>query len=422
MRMKRVLMVGAGSCQINGIKRLKAMGYQTVVADYSENSSGKQLADIAVLADAFDAKAIERCAIKNHVDAILTVGTDQPVLTVALAAEKCGLFTFIPSDTALHVTNKKWMKQIFLENNIPTAKFAILSRQDDIEAIVGFDGPYVVKPIDSQGQRGIFKLNDRNAVKASIDEVLKYSRSEEILVEQFYANDEVTVSGWVHNGKVKVLTLTDRVTFSPDQNIGVCTSHEYPSKYTERYGRDIEEWTETICKAFHITEGPIYFQFLIGAQGVLVNEIACRLGGAYEDLTIPFATGIDVLELNIFGVVDRGLYNAKVNQIFSVNAEKKSFFSTQLFFCEPGKILMMTPITQVKALPFILDAGYNFEVGDEIPKTENASARAGYAVVTGEDEYALKKNIIEFYETIKVTDENYKNLILKQKRNRIESY
>lgn len=420
--MKRVLMVGAGSCQINGIKKLKAMGYHTLVADYSESSGGKLLADEAVLADAFDPIAIEKCVALNQVDAILTVGTDQPVLTVALAAEKNGLFTFIPSNVALNVTNKKWMKRIFSEYNIPTAKFALLSKMDSVDDIVKFDGPYVVKPIDSQGQRGIFKLNDKNAVKISIDEVLKYSRSDEILVEQFYVNDEVTVSGWVHNGIVKVLTLTDRVTFSPDQNIGVCTSHEYPSKYSFQYGKRINEWTETICDVFQIKEGPIYFQFLIGAEGILVNEIACRLGGAYEDVTIPYTTGVNVLELNILGVANQEKYIENVDKIFSVDTDRLKPFSTQLFFCKPDIILKMTPIERIKALPYILDAGYNFGVGDEIPRTENASARAGYAVVIGEDEDSLQRNLSNFYDTIEVIGESGENLIIKQKRNRIESF
>ncbi len=398
------------------------MGYHTVVADYSEASIGKLFADEAVLADAFDEEAIEKCATEHFVDAIMTVGTDQPVLTVALAAEKYGLFTFIPSNVALHVTNKKWMKQIFIDHNIPTAKFALLSKRDSVDKAIGFDGPYVVKPIDSQGQRGIFKLNDKNAVSASIDEVLKYSRSDEILVEQFYANDEVTVSGWVHNRKVHILTLTDRVTFAPEQNIGVCTSHEYPSKYTLRYGKKITEWTEKICNVFQIQEGPIYFQFLIGAKGILVNEIACRLGGAYEDVTIPYATGVDVLDLNILGVTDQVQYLNKLEHFLSKASDKVRPFSTQLFFCQPDQIIEMTDIETIKALPYILDAGYNFKVGDEIPRTENASARAGYAVVIGEDEDALQRNLSVFYECIEVIGERGKNLIIKQKRNRIESF
>jgi biotin carboxylase len=420
--MKRVLMVGAGSCQINGIKRLKAMGYQTIVADYSASSGGKQLADIAVLADAFDAKAIERCAQEYKVDAIMTVGTDQPVLTVALAAEKSGLYTFIPSATALEVTNKKWMKRIFLEHDIPTAPFTLLSKMDSVEETVQFEGPYVVKPIDSQGQRGIFKLNDLKAVESSLDQVLRYSRSDEILVEQFYDNDEVTVSGWVHDGKVKVLTLTDRVTFSPEQNIGVCTSHEYPSKYSVRYGQEITALSEKICKVFHIGEGPIYFQFLIGAGGVLVNEIACRLGGAYEDVTIPYATGVDVLELNILGVSERALYEDRIKHIYCKGTEMVKPFSTQLFFCRSGKVHEMTSIDQVKAMPFILDAGYNFETGDEIPETENASARVGYAVIIGRDEDELQKNISMFYDLVEVRNETGDNLMIRQKRNRIESF
>ena len=211
--MKRLLMVGAGSCQINGILKMKDKGYEVVVADYLENSKGKLLADVAVLADAFKVDEIYNCAKELEVEGILTVGTDQPVLVVSKVCENLNLPCFISSETALWVTDKKHMKERFKAFNIPTVPFAIVNAQFDEGELSHIKPPYVVKPVDSQGQRGIFMVDSVDAIRAKFDQVLKYSRQSEILVESYYKNRELTVSGWVVADDVKVLTIPDRVTF-----------------------------------------------------------------------------------------------------------------------------------------------------------------------------------------------------------------
>lgn len=60
------------------------------------------------------------------------------------------------------------------------------------------------------------------------------------------------------------LTITDRVTISNGPHIGVCTSHEYPSKYMENYKDEIITISEKIVTSFSITNGPVYIQMLIG--------------------------------------------------------------------------------------------------------------------------------------------------------------
>ncbi|MBF4695278.1 ATP-grasp domain-containing protein [Fusibacter sp. Q10-2] len=412
--MKRLLMVGAGSCQINGILKMKAMGYETVVADYLETSKGKKIADIAVLADAFKTSEILACAIDQKVQGILTVGTDQPVYVVTKVCEQLNLPTFISSETALWVTDKKHMKQRFRAFNIPTVPFAIISEQFDASELEHLNPPYVVKPLDSQGQRGIYKLNAISEIREQFDKVLSYSRQDEILVESYYENKELTVSGWVVDGVTKIFTITDRVTFSPDAHIGVCIAHEYPSIHLEKYEREIVEITERICKAFNIYEGPIYFQYLVGNRGVMVNEIACRLGGAYEDVTIPLVTGIDVLDLAIEGCHNADYDKSAVKaHAYKVNAP---LFSTQLFFCNAGKISQMIPVEDLMKCDFIYQAGYNFKVGDIISPIENASQRAGYMIITGEDEATLSENIERAYDRLEIMNEQGENLVIRGKR------
>lgn len=406
--MKRILMVGAGSCQINAIKRIKALGHLVVAADYNEWTEGKGLADISVRADAFSEKEILDCARDHAVDGIMTVGTDQPVLTVTKAAEALGLPRFLDSRTALLVTNKKAMKERFQREGIPTAGFALVGKGFADAELEGLTPPFVVKPVDSQGQRGIFKLQDIQAVRESFDAVVRYSRCDEILVEEYYENKEVTVSGWVDMGRVSLYTVTDRVTFSSDAHIGVCTAHNHPSIHLSAYREEIFSLTEKICRVFGIEEGPIYFQYLVGSRGILVNEIACRLGGAYEDVTIPFVTGIDVLTKNVEGCL--GMDGMRNEEPYTYRED--AFFTTQLFFCEPGAVAHVTPLEALRDLPFVVGAGYNVKVGDVLVPIENASQRAGYLIVSGKDQKDLESNLETAARILRVEDKAGRNLVM----------
>ena len=406
--MKTLLMVGAGSCQINAIKKIKEMGHKVIAADYNSWTEGKEIADVSVVADAFDEEAIYLCAKEHHVDGILTVGTDQPVFIVNRVSERLNLPHFLNTQTALWVTNKKEMKHRFNQFKIPTAPFAVVGHSFGSSALMHLKPPYVIKPIDSQGQRGIFKVDSIDEIRSRFEAVIRHSRTSEILVEQYYDNDEVTVSGWVTKGRLSIFTITDRVTFPSDAKIGVCIAHRFPSVHQKTYGDKIVALTEHICNRFDIDEGPIYFQYLIGDKGIWVNEIACRLGGAYEDVTIPYVTGVDVLSHNIYQCYDA----SQTFKGYEYKSDKRPY-STQLFFCKPGKVVSMTPVSKLKEKPYILDAGYNFKMGDTIGQLENASQRAGYFIVTGENEMEVEENIMKAYALLYFQDEQGENLVIR---------
>lgn len=405
--MKKLLIVGAGSCQVNAIKKMKSKGYHVIAADYNAWTVGKSLADEAVLADAFDLDAIAETAKAHEIDGIFTVGTDQPVYVVNRVAEALNLPHDLDRYTALWVTNKKEMKQRFSKFKIPTVPYAIVNASFSSTALAGIKPPYVVKPLDSQGQRGIFKLEGIDEIRQNFDKVIAHSRQKEILVESYYESTEVTLSGWVSRGKVSIFTITDRVCFPSDIRLGVCIAHQFPSKHQQQYGDKIVELTHTICQHFNIENGPIYFQFLIGEQGIKVNEIACRLGGAFEDVTIPYACGVDVLDW----VISDSFNEAPPMRTYQYLSQDKPF-NTQLFFCKPGKIVNMTTLSELLELPFVIDAGYNYRIGDTIEPIKNASQRAGYFIVTGESEAEVASNISSVYDMLQFVSEKGDNLII----------
>lgn len=406
----KLLILGGGNCQLNAIRRARELGHTVIVSDYYRNAPGKECCHYGEMASTFDFKANIKVARKYKIDGILTTGTDQPVYTAARVAGELGLPSLIDIETAKSVTNKKVMKKIFQASGIPTVKFIFLKKGFADQELSGIRFPVVVKPLDSQGQRGVYKLDSIQEVREHVDDVLNYSREEEFLLEEYYQSDEITVSGWIASGRVYLLTVTDRLTFEKDQHIGICTAHNFPSYYLKEYLKEIEEISFKIVEEFNIQNGPIYFQMLIGSEGIQVNEIACRIGGAYEDIFIPYLTGVDILKMAIDSAL--GLEPVLDNlRNYSLD-DNKGWLSVQLFFARPGKIIKMSELNKLRKSPGVIQVGFNFKVGDQIKEIENATQRAGYLVVTGNNRETLEMNLNQAFDQLKIYNTERKNLII----------
>lgn len=407
----KLLILGGGNCQLNAILRAKEMGHTVIVSDYYPDAPGKDHCDYGELASTFSIEDNINISKKYDIDGVLTLGTDQPVYTVANVAKQGNLPRFLDLEAAKAVTNKKIMKNIFKLNSIPTAKFVFLKSDFKDSDLNDISFPVVIKPLDSQGQRGVYKLNNVQALREYFFDVLSYSREDEALVEEYYENDEITVSGWVENDNVHVLTVTDRVTYDNFPSIGVCTSHDFPSKHFNVYGSEIVEITNNIVKSFKIHNGPIYFQMLIGNQGIKVNEIACRLGGAYEDEFIPRLTGVNILDMLIDSSLGVDLDYAALRNYDLFNNNKK--LSVQLLFAKPGKIKSIGDLIVVNSLPGVVKAKINFKINDEVEEITNATQRVGYMIIEGSDLHELDANINRAFDNIAIYDENNHNMIIK---------
>jgi biotin carboxylase len=406
----RVLILGGSNIQLNAIKRTKALGIETVVCDYLKDSPGKKISDFSHMASTFDEESCLKAAKEYEVDGIFTLGTDQPVYTASYVAEKMGFKSYLDTKAAKAVTNKKVMKNIFKDKSIPTVSFAIIGKDFKDQEIAHLRFPVVVKPLDSQGQRGVFKLNHISQIREEFDNVICFSRENEILVEEYYKSDEITISGYVVEDKMSILTVTDRLTYEADKHIGICTAHHFPSKYMKSHFKEIEEISSQIVKAFAIHNGPIYFQMLIGKEGILVNEIACRIGGAYEDMFIPLITGIDILDYVIKSSLGMRIDYKNLDK-YKLEDNRK-FGAVLMIFAEKCRISCLNDMKEMNGIPGFYTGGYNFKVNDEIGDIENATARAGFMIVTGTDEVNLEKSIDNAYSRLKILDQNGENKII----------
>lgn len=404
----RLLMLGGGYNQLNGIIHAVNNGHEVVLADYLKDAPGRKYAKYNEMVSTFDVEGNIEIAKKYSVDGVMTLGTDQPVYTVAKVAEKLDLPRFIDIRTAKAVTNKKIMKEILTKYKIPTVKYRLINKDFNSKEIDGMNYPLVIKPIDSQGQRGVYKLHTLEEIKSNISNTLKFSRDEEALLEEYYEGDEITVSAWVDSGICHILTITDRKTFQNKKHIGICFAHKYPSAYARDQYSNIEKVMLDITNAFEIKKGPLYVQLLMGEEGLLVNELACRIGGAYEDFFIPYLTKFDILD----EVVS---YSLGIKERFEkdyIHNSTSKYLSVELFFAKAGKVSGFTSLEHMEELPGVLKTGINLKQGDVIPFIEDATARAGYMIIVGNNYEQLNANIENAFKHLKIWNDEGENLVI----------
>jgi biotin carboxylase len=394
-------MLGGGPAQISAIKRSREKGLKVLVSDFNRSAPGFSQADYQSFASTFDEEAVYCDAKETGSDCIMTTGTDQPVLTAARVSRKLGLPYFLTAEQALVVTNKKVMKRAFRESRIPTMNFVIIKEDFLDTELSSLSFPLVIKPLDSQGQRGVLKVENIHEIRDNFAMVLSFSKESEILAEEYYVSNELTISGWVENGAAKILMITDRVTVDNGPHLGVCVSHRYPSLCHDRED-ELKGLVQKITKMIGLDKGPLYFQILSGEKGFRVNEIACRLGGAYEDEFIPYMTGIPLLDIMID--MTSGAEYTLIRQRDIDKSLDGKFLSLQMFFSRPGVLYRQSGMDKVCSIDGILNGRFLLEEGTLIESRENSTQRAGYFIVTGSSPEQINKRIEKAYNFLKMED------------------
>ena len=409
------MILGGGSSQINLLKKCRALNLFTILADINPDAPGRQYCDSFVKVSTFDCDGALNAAEKLKIDAIATAGTDQPVFTSAFVADRLSLPQFLTPLQAFSVTNKIAMKDIFSACKIKTAGYKVIDLNTEKKEIANLCPPYVIKPVDSQGQRGVMKLGSFEEVKNNISYALSFSREKKILLEEFYDSDEITLSGWISDGNLFILSITDRVTFENPPAIGICLSHQYPSPYMKTHNQEIIEITEKIIKSFHIKNGPVYFQYLIGSSGVFVNEIACRLGGAYEDEFIPAATGIDIADLLIKASLGKGITKKDFPGIKPSTAVfNDEYFSILLLFAKPGFVKSFSFPSPDDGDSSLLKSEIILKNNTLITPLANSTQRAGYAILKNRSIKNLNLSIEKFIINSAITSDKNENILYNE--------
>lgn len=290
---RKILILGASYVQADALTYLKQQGFETFSYAVIKKGPGVEIADHFEVIDILDSPAIANYVKLHHIDAVYSVGSDIAMPVASEISEKFILPHFVSSNTAQICNNKIKVRNLLgkdCEWNIP---FQIIRDEKDIPAI---PLPLVIKPADSQGQRGISLVHSMDAYQSAYQRAREYSRSGEVIIEKYVSGCELSVNAYLVYANIAFMAVSERETWP--NYLGLVHRHILPFKgMTDERGQVIRRMVKTTCEKLGITDGPVYYQIKLEKDQLYLLEMTPRLDGCHLWQLIKHYTDVNLIKL-----------------------------------------------------------------------------------------------------------------------------
>lgn len=340
------------------------MKVESICFAWEEGAICKGVCDHFYPVSIVEKEEILRICRNLKIDGITTIASDVAVLTVNYVAEKMGLVGN-PNKYSQITTNKYQMRQCFMENDVPSSKYALVDEKNYYQ-ITGFKFPLIVKPTDRSGSRGVEKVLDTVQLEDAVLRAQMESFEHKAIIEEFVTGREISVESISYKGEHFILQITDKITTGAPFFVEL--EHHQPSSLPEDIKKKVREIVKHALNALHIQYGASHSELKITESGdIRVIEIGARMGGDFIGSNlVQLSTGYDFLK----GVVDVAFGDFKKPII------KESNYSGVFFLSEETKYLKPV-IENWRSIPEVVEAGIT---DSELRKVENSGDRSGFLI------------------------------------------
>jgi phosphoribosylaminoimidazole carboxylase (NCAIR synthetase) len=383
---KLIHIVGGGINQIPLVKKAKDMGLRVLLTDMYANPPAKRYSDFFEQVNVTDKEKTLETSKSYGIDAIATDQTDVAVATVAYIAETLKL-PGIGYETALKFTNKHIMRNELRNKISSTPQYIYFDNIKEIKKqINSLTPPYVIKPVNSQGSKGVYILNlyDEEKIISSFNE----SNGAGVLIEEYIDGEEVAVESYTSEGKSYILAVSRKEHY--DSNDCIDKSVKFFADFDTSLEQLLITENAKIIEALGLSNGICHAEFKLRGNKPYLMEIAVRgAGGNINSLIIPYLTGFDSLRsivLNAFGIyeapnIDDYKNNTAILEFFDYNAGKIKDINIE-----------QSVITENCDF-FTLD----INPGDTIQPIKDSRDRKGYFIICDKD----KENVMAKAQLVK---------------------
>lgn len=364
--MKQILILGTGNAQLDAILYLKEKGYTVHGASYRKEGPCLQYLDYFELLNICDADRITEYADKHSIDAVYSVGSDLAMPAACIVSERLGLPKFVSANTAIVCNNKALLRNEFGVDFNGNIRYRILDSPEQIKDWNYW--PFMMKPVDSQGQRGVRKIESMDHFEEYFYQSLSYSRSGKLICEEYIDGPEISVNCFVKDGDLIYCRTSDRIVFN-DLPGGIIHRHVLPSRImTEKQDTEVRQMVIEILKKLKITDGPAYMQIKMSQNGPKLVEATPRLDGCHMWRLIKEAEGVDLLDMTFRLLLD--------NSADVIHPVRPIWHELEFLCREPGCVMDRSRF-QTNGAKYLC---WYYENGEIIRPINGFMEKAGYLI------------------------------------------
>lgn len=402
--MKKVMILAGGNDQIALMEEIRLYfkgDVKIILVDKSDKVRAIPYADRFLPISTMDKVAVLKAAQDEEIDYILTACGDQPLSTMAYVATEMRLPTYLTEQDVRDLTNKRFMKEKMVQSGIPTAKHIYIDKTWDGKLPV-FEYPLVVKPVDSNGSKGVKKVFAPVDLEKSLKEAFQYSLSGDVIIEEFKQGEELSVDVYVEGTTAKLLSITasKKIKENKDSFTIIQSYYPAPTDYKEEH---VLEICQRIADAWHLHDTPLLVQMIQKGDSYNVLEFSARMGGGSKYRLIQVLSGIDIMKVYVEMVMGQ-----------KPHVEPKKQFNNAIMsyiYCYPGVYESVEGLAELREKGIILDYFIYRSSGSVIEKSNTSSDRAAGFLVVGASQEEVEKKLAEANAALRVLNDKGEDIM-----------
>ncbi|MEO3809602.1 ATP-grasp domain-containing protein [Sphaerisporangium sp. B11E5] len=346
----------------------------------------RKITSVVLTVDTNDEQALSAAAAGHHEHSPLAAvlpGCDFYVATTARLAARLGL-PGLPVATVDAVRNKARMRERVAAAGLRTPRFAEASTLDELRAAaehVGF--PSVVKPVESSGSIHVSRADDWAELAAAYtalaeDPELDLGRpmGHTVVVEQYVEGEEISADGYVEDGRVTVVAITEKVLGAEPRFVEL--GHLTPADLPDDVAREVISYTGRVVRALNVTAGPFHCELRLSGDGPVLIELGARLPGDGIPELIRHVTGTDLAAVMLAAGLGVGAAALPAfGRPTAPNAAVRFFTADDLDF-----YTSMAGWDELDALPNVIGRQLSIPPGVPIPQTGDCRSRLAWVRYT----------------------------------------
>lgn len=417
-KQKKLLILGGTLSTLDIVRTAKEMGVEVTVADNLDGGIAKSLADYVISISTTDISALAAYIKESNIDGVFTGPSEFNIQNMIRLCNECGLPVYATEEQWNLCSNKEKFKELCQKYDVPVVHGYHLNDYTAIPENITY--PVIVKPVDSYSGHGISICQNEDELTIGLVKGLEFSPSKHIILEKYMKCKNVEAYYIVQNGKVKLMSLSDRITRNDQKGSPVPVAFFHPSCYIRDY---IEKVNDKVCNMFEqygFKQGVFFLEAFYDGKQFYFYEMGYRLNATMEYKFVYHFEHYNPLKFMIqyalgeeFG--DQDIVDSNSSIFQGVGCELSPLL-------RKGKIGKIQGIDVLKKDSDIIYIHQMHDVGDVIDSTGTLDQNFARIHVVGENYKSLNKKIHFILNTLHVYDENENEMILPYKGEEVEIY
>lgn len=392
---------------VNIVTTAKEMGIYTIVVDKDENSPAKKIADKSFLVSTDDMHTLVALCKQERIDGVFCGFEDFNIHTARELCSLLGIEFYATEEQIDTVTNKHKFKERCREFSVPVVEQLELEQAKRLGRF-----PYIVKPSDSYGSRGITVCYCEDDLVAGYKTATEISPTSSAIIENFIDTDYgVELFYTAVNGNLHLTATADRyVTRTNDTQVPLPLAEVFPSKHRNQLVFELDEKIKKMLHGMGIKNGLVLIQALRGRGGELfVYEMAYRFTGEQHYMLVKRQRGVDLAKMMIMHALGESIAAFDTEALDDVNFTRPAAnFAVTL---NPGKIKAIYGIDKIYEMPEVVSCDLTHKEGDVIEARGDYSRILIRVNTVAKDRQSLRRAVDEINNSLRVISTDGTDLI-----------